>query len=112
MSTAFYPQTDGQTEWINQELEQYLRLYVNHHQNDWVNWISLMEFAHNNRKHASTDFSPFFVNQGYHLNPYAASQSELTRGMTNNAVTDFMKDMRSIHEEVKANMERTNLQMK
>ena len=41
-SMAYHSQTDGQTEWINQELEQYLHLYVNHHQDDWVNWLSLV----------------------------------------------------------------------
>ena len=35
-STAYHSQTDGQTEWVNQELEQYLRLYCNYRQNDWV----------------------------------------------------------------------------
>ena len=64
------------------------------------------------RKHTSTGFSPFYINQGYHPNPYAAAQSVLTRGMTNNAVVDFVKDMNRVHEEVKANLGRTNLQMR
>ena len=38
-STAYHPQTDGQTEWVNQELEQYLRLYCNYRQNDWAEWL-------------------------------------------------------------------------
>ena len=55
-STAYHPQSDGQTERVNQELEQYLWLYINHHQDDWVDWLSIAEFAHNNRVSA-TDFS-------------------------------------------------------
>ena len=53
-STAYYPQTDGQTERINQEVEQYLRLFINHRQDDWVEWLSLAEFSYNNRVQAST----------------------------------------------------------
>ena len=44
-STAYHPQTDGQTERVNQEIEQYLRLFVNQHQDDWFDWISLAEFS-------------------------------------------------------------------
>ena len=44
-STAYHPQTDGQTEWVNQELEQYLRLYCNYRQNDWAEWLSIAEFV-------------------------------------------------------------------
>ncbi len=47
-STAFHPQTDGQTERVNQEVEKYLRIFVNHRQTDWSNWLPLAEFAHNN----------------------------------------------------------------
>ncbi|KAL5512852.1 hypothetical protein ACEPAH_3250 [Sanghuangporus vaninii] len=65
-STAYHPQTDGQTERVNQELEQYLRLYVNHRQSDWADWLALAEFVYNNREHSATKLSPFFVNSGVH----------------------------------------------
>ena len=68
LSTAYHPQTDGQTERVNQELEQYLRMYINHHQDDWVDWISMAEFAHNNRTHSATGTSPFYVTSGFHPN--------------------------------------------
>jgi hypothetical protein len=50
LSMAYHPQTDGQTEWLNQELEQYLWLYVNHMQTDWVDWLPGTEFTYNNRE--------------------------------------------------------------
>src|SRR5882757_3861640 len=46
MSTAYHPQTDGQTERINQEIEQYLHIYVNHRQVDWTNWLPMAEFSY------------------------------------------------------------------
>src|SRR3989337_1145002 len=48
LSTAFHPETDGQTERTNAILEQYLRAYVNYQQNDWNAWLPQAEFAHNN----------------------------------------------------------------
>ena len=53
-STAYHPQTDGQTEWVNQELEQFLRLFVNERQDNWNSLIPLAEFAYNNHVHSST----------------------------------------------------------
>ncbi len=47
-STAFHPQTDGQTERVNQEIEKYLHIFVSYRQTDWSNWLPLTEFAHNN----------------------------------------------------------------
>jgi len=47
LSTAYHPQTDGQTERANQDLENYLRRYVNWKQDDWARWLSLAEFAAN-----------------------------------------------------------------
>ena len=65
-STAYHPQTDGQTERVNQEIEQYLRLFVNQRQDDWFDWISLAEFSYNNRIHSSTQTTPFLLDNGQH----------------------------------------------
>ena len=63
-STAYHPQTDGQTERINQEVEQFLRLFVNQRQDDWYDWISIAEFAYNDHVHASTQASLFMLDAG------------------------------------------------
>ena len=64
MSTAFHPETDGQTERNNQTLEQMLRNYVNYKQDDWDAHLSAAEFAYNNAKQASTGATPFFLSTG------------------------------------------------
>ena len=63
-STAYHPQTDGQTKRVNQEVEQFLRLFVNQRQDDWYDWISIAEFAYNDQVHASTQASPFMLDAG------------------------------------------------
>src|SRR6184192_685481 len=63
-STAYHPQTNGQTERVNQEDEQYLRAFVNHDQNDWADWIPICEFAYNNRIHSATQTTPFLLDTG------------------------------------------------
>ncbi|KAF8633524.1 hypothetical protein AX17_004426 [Amanita inopinata Kibby_2008] len=65
-STAYHPQTDGQMEQVNQELEQFLRLFVNERQNNWHDLLPLAEFAYNNCVHASTQFTPFYLDTGRH----------------------------------------------
>jgi hypothetical protein len=65
-STAYHPQTDGQTERINQEIEHYLRVFCNYHQSDWSDWLSLAEFSYNDKTQISTHHSPFFLNYGHH----------------------------------------------
>jgi hypothetical protein len=65
-STAFHPQTDGQTERVNQVLEQYLRIFCDYQQDNWSQLLPLGEFAYNNAKHSTTQVSPFFANHGYH----------------------------------------------
>ena len=51
-TTAYHPQGDGQMECVNQELEQYLRLFVNQRQDDWMDLLPLVEFQYNNHVHA------------------------------------------------------------
>ena len=64
LSTAFHPQTDGQTERMNQELEQYLHMFINHCQEQWPEWLGMAEFAYNNKVHTGTKVLPFKANNG------------------------------------------------
>jgi len=64
LSTVFHPQTDGQTERMNQELEQYLRMFIDHRQEQWPEWLGTAEFAYNNKIQTSTKVSPFKANAG------------------------------------------------
>jgi len=61
---AYHPQTDGQKERMNQELEQYLRVFINHRQEQWPDWLGTAEFAYNNKIHTVTKTSLFKVNYG------------------------------------------------
>ena len=64
MSTAFHPETDGQTENMNRTLEQMLRVFTNKEQNNWDTLLPYCEMAYNNSKHISTGYSPFYLNYG------------------------------------------------
>jgi len=64
MSTAFHFQTNEQTEKVNQKLEQYLRIFIDHRQEQWPNWLGTVEFAYNNKVHSSTKTLPFKANYG------------------------------------------------
>ncbi|MBW0534063.1 hypothetical protein O181_073778 [Austropuccinia psidii MF-1] len=64
LSTAYHPETDGQTERVNQILEQYLWMYVSYHQDDWNTWLPLAKFAYNNSDHSLMKQLPFFTVYG------------------------------------------------
>jgi hypothetical protein len=68
-STAYHPQSDGQSERSNQTLEQYLRNYVSYSQDDWIEYLHYAEFAFNNAVHEGIGISPFMAHSGY--NPRA-----------------------------------------
>jgi len=63
-STAWHPQTDRQTECINQELDQFLCLFVNKWQNNWYNLLLIVEFQHNNHIYSATQQPPFLLDTG------------------------------------------------
>src|SRR6202023_2200998 len=107
LSTAYHPQTDRQTERVNQEIEQYLRMFISHRQNDWPEWIACAEFAYNNNVHTLTQISPFFANYGYHLRmgiePWRAGKSEPAK--------EFAEQMKKIHEEAQAALSKSHEDM-
>jgi hypothetical protein len=65
LSTAFHPQSDGQTERQNQMVEHFLRCYTNFEQDDWGQWLPLAQFTYNNSKHSSTGVSPAEALMGF-----------------------------------------------
>jgi hypothetical protein len=65
LTTAYHPQSNGQTERANQEVEQHLRFFTNSRHDDWVTHLPTAEFVLNNRLHAAHQMTPFEVMYGY-----------------------------------------------
>ena len=83
---------------MNQEIEQYLRIFVNEWQTDWVDWLSLATFSYNDKEQTSTGHSPFFLNHGRHPN----KGLEPHREVKSQAAQDFADDLAKAWSEVQA----------
>ena len=108
LSTAFHPQTDGQTERVNQELEQYLRMFIDHRQEQWPEWLGTAEFAYNNKAHSSTKTSPFKANCGQ--DPRMGFEGRKKGKYA--GVEKFIEKMKEIQEEAKAVLGKAQADMK
>ena len=62
MSTSYHPQTDGQTENVNRAVQDILRAYVSDSRQDWDRHLTAVEIAINSSRHASTGYTPHFLN--------------------------------------------------
>jgi hypothetical protein len=103
-STAFHPQSDGQTERVNQVLEQYLRIFCDYQQDNWYQLLSLAEFAYNNAQHSATQVSPFFANYGYNprctIKVIPSTQEESTSPVAE----DLVAKLQRIHTQIRSNL--------
>ena len=106
--TVFHPQTDGQTEWMNQELEQYLRFFVDHRQKDWPEWLALAEFVVNNKVHTATKVLPFMANYGRELR----MGGDIRKRGKVEKVMEFVEKMKKVHEEVGVALKKVQEDMK
>jgi len=95
---AFHPQTDGQTKRMNQELEQYLRIFIDYHQEQWPEWLGTAEFVYNNKAHTGIKVSSFEANSGQ--NPRMGF--ELRKKGKFEGAEKFAKRMKEVQEEAKA----------
>lgn len=110
MSTAFHPQTDGQTERTNQTLEQYLRLYCNYQQDNWEDLLPLAQFVYNDSKHSATKTTPFRAVFGrdpaLRLVPLGKSKS------SDASAQEFASRMRVMHQVMRGELQQTAARMK
>src|SRR5258708_4070172 len=108
LSTSYHPQTDSQTEHVNQEIEAYLRVFISHQQDNWANWLLLAEFAYNNKVHAATHQTPFELDASQHLHLGV----EPMRTSTIEAADAFARQLDHAQEEAKAALEQAADDMK
>src|SRR5260370_1353905 len=95
--SGYHPEGDGQTERLNQVLEQYLRVYTNYQQDDWSSLLPLAEFAYNNAMNETTGVSLFFANNGYH----PSLVLELNLQVSSIGAQCFISDLDDLHMELK-----------
>ncbi|KAJ9507622.1 hypothetical protein QJQ45_019189 [Haematococcus lacustris] len=95
LSSAYHPQTDGQTERANRTVEDMLRPYVNDHKTDWDQHLAAVEFAYNSSEHVGTGFTPFYLNYGQHPTTPSALLLPPPTLVPSQAAEDFVTSMRN-----------------
>ena len=108
LSTAFYPETDGQSEIANQEIERHLRTYVNHFQDNWVDLLPMAKFAANANLSASTKIPPFQATRGYvpriSFDPVDLLESSTRERLANTKAQSIAADIEEVWKFVRNEM--------
>jgi len=108
MSTAFHPQTDGQTERLNQTIEAYLRAFVSREQDDWVCLLPMAEFAYNNSITVGNGMSPFYAIYGFH----PVAMDPVSTEPLNPASRVYAHWMHTMHDESRQGLEEAQERMR
>ena len=106
-STTYHLQTDGQTEQVNQEVEVYLCTFINHHQDDWEDWLPAVVFSWN-LKPGPTNKSPFEATKGYQ----PTMGSKPSRKGKEREVGRFVEEMEGVFKEMEAALKQAAEDMK
>ena len=93
---------------MNQELEQYLRFFIEHRQRDWPEWLAAAEFAINNKVHTATKVSPFMANYGKELR----IGGDIRKKGKVESATEFVEKMKKVQEEAGTALRKTQEEMK
>ena len=105
MSTAYRPQTDGQTERMNRTLEEMLRAFVSPRCDDWDTFLPCCEFAMNNAWNESIRTTPFFLNYGRH----PRSRSDFVFDKSEYQSADYAQSIQSAVKDAQQNMSRAQV---
>ena len=96
MSTAYHPQTDGQTEIVNKCLEQYFRAFTSDKPHKWASWLPLAEFWFNSSFHTSLKLTPFEALYGFPPSKLQSYVPGITRVATLNSLLSQRQDVLNI----------------
>ena len=108
ISIVFYSQIDRQMERINQELEQYLRIFIDYRQEQWPDWLGMAEFAYNNKAYLSTKTLLFKVN--YEQDPRMGF--EVRRKEKYKGAEKFVIKIREVQEKAKVALGKVQKEIK
>jgi len=114
LTSAYHPQSDGQSEATNKTMEKFLRAHVNYKQDDWVDWLWMAEFVANNSV-APTGVTPFFATRGTHPRMSTAdftmppTVQSGPRKVDEQAAAAFALEMTNLHQHLRQEMARTQL---
>ena len=109
MSTAYHPQSDGQTERANQEIEAYLRIYCASQPQNWVDSLADIEFVHNSQVHSVTKATPFHIIQGFtpRAIPEILTQTDIpSLSQRLRSLTEIRREALAAHELARMHMAR------
>ena len=104
MSTAYHPQSDGQTERVNRELEQQLRTHANRTGSNWKQWLSVVEMHYNSDVHESTGKTPYEMNGVDWRDQWALAMRSPRSSLSNDEANDLMRDIRTTWEDARQMM--------
>ncbi|KAI0523375.1 hypothetical protein KFK09_005770 [Dendrobium nobile] len=108
-STAYHPQTDGQTEVVNRSLETYLRCFASETPRKWAKWLPWAEYWYNTSYHSASQMTPFKVLYGRdppHLVHYGKGHTPVS------SVEQYLEERDQVLEELKKHLERAQQIMK
>jgi len=100
-TSGYHPEADSQTKHTNQTLEQFLRIYCNYQQSDWLQLLPLAEFVYNNTPSSTTGVFPFYANKGY----YPKMQLQVENNAQITEADSFVTDLRLVHDNLKRAIE-------
>ena len=108
LSSAYHPQTDGETERVNQELETYLCIFCDGHSKKWADLLPMAEFSHNFATHSATNKLPFSLILGYEPRSYPPIGKTFISALETclRELEDFRKEALAAHKKAQRTMKK------
>lgn len=104
MSSAYHPQSDGQTEALNQTMETFLRCFVNACPTKWLQWLPLAKFWYNTSQHSAIGRSPFEALYGYAPRHFGVSTIDSVNSVD---LSSWLQERQTMHSLIKQHLTRS-----